>query len=305
MKDPLLIIDVSYMAHRAFHTMGDLNHGSEGTGAIFGVLRDVLILQDRFSTGRCVFAFDHPAPKHREHDCPGYKSSRRKRYAEESDEEQRARQDFRGQLKKLYRQYLPAAGFGNVFAAAGFEADDIIAQVAADIPKGEEAIIVSSDQDLWQCMSRWPLVSCWNPQSSKLLTFQGFLDKWGFEPSRWAEVKAIAGCSTDDVPGVAGVGEITAAKYLRDELGEHTKAFENICRSDWRANLRVVALPYEGTPKFELRADEVTEKKWQGVADALGLKSLRGNVPRGATREKKGRKPHGRKGKGFGFNSKD
>ena len=313
MKDPTLLLDVSYLAHRAFHTMGDLAYGSEGTGAIFGIFKDIQVLQQRFGTGRLVFAFDHPAPKHREHHCPGYKSTRRQRYAEESEDEQRARRDFRGQLRKLYRQYLPAAGFANVFAAAGFEADDIIARVARNIPAGEEAIIVSSDEDLWQCLSRMgtpdergmfkrPQISCWNPQKAKLYTATGFEEQWGFPPALWARVKAIAGCKTDDVPGVPGVGEVTAAKYVRGELGTHTKAYAKIQAFDWRANKRIVKLPYEGTPNFDLRDDEVTEEKWQAVADALGMASLRGHVPT-TTGKTRGRKPNERqKAKGFGLN---
>ena len=300
MKDPLLVIDVSYMAHRAFHAIGELAYGSEGTGAIFGLLRDVLTLQDKFQTGRCVFAFDHPARKHRQLDLPAYKSSRLRRYAEESEEEQQARKDFRGQLKKLYRRYLPAAGFRNVFAAAGFEADDIIARVTGTLPPGDEAIIVSSDEDLWQCCSVRPLVSCWNPYKNHLTTHAGFMERWGFGPERWAEVKAIAGCKTDDVPGVVGVGEATAAKYIRDELGEDTKAFQKIESYPWRANLRIVKLPYRGTPSFKIEPDEVTESKWQDLADALGMKSIRAMVPRTASRKSKGRVRHG---KGFGFGS--
>lgn len=298
MKDPLLLIDVSYMAYRAFHAMGALAHGGEGVAVAFGVLRDVVGLQNQFQTGRCVFAFDHPAPKHRAAILPTYKASRRARYLEESAEEKEARADFRRQLAALYKTHLPAAGFANVFAAAGYEADDIIAKVVQRLPPGEEAIIVSSDADLWQLLR--PGVVVWNPQKAKLLTATGFALKWGIEPDRWADVKAIAGCSGDDVPGVPGVGEATAAKYLRGELGAHTKAHAAIEDrfAMWQENLKLVRLPYYGTPDFEIRPDGVTEETWCGVADALGAKSLRVAVPRTATKKSKGRK---RNGKGFGF----
>lgn len=300
MSDPILVFDVSYLAHRAFYAMGDLAHGSEGTAVIFGLLRDVISLQDKFQTGRCVFAFDHPAPKHRQTVLPTYKSSRIARYEKEDNAAKQARKEFRGQLRKLYFQYLPAAGFKNVFAAPGFEADDIIAEVTRTISSRGEAVIISSDEDLWQCCSVRPFVSCFNPQKGKLITYGGFLEKWGFPPKKWAEVKAIAGCSTDDVPGVAGVGEVTAAKYLRGELGAHTKAYGNIKSYPWKDNLDLVQLPYKGTPEFELQEDEVTEEKWQALADSLGMHSIKSSVPRGAVRKSRGRKRNG-KGKGFGL----
>ena len=294
-----LIIDVSYLAHRALHSVGDLAHGDQATGVVFGLLRDYLAIQEEFGTTRTVWCFDHPSPKLRLGDCPGYKSSRAKRYKEEDADKKEARKGMRKQLALLYRKYLPQAGYRNVFAAAGFEADDIIARVAKDLPVGEPATIVGSDQDLWQLCRRVPRVSCYNPQSRKLVTVESFMDQWGLQPLDWADVKAIAGCKTDDVPGVDKVGEVLAARYLRGELGDHTKAYQKIeaARDLWTHNLKVVKLPYHGTPKFELRNDDVTPDKWGSVMGALGIAAL--GTPNGVPNNIKGRRD--RRGKGFGL----
>jgi len=294
MSEPLLLLDTPYLCHRAFHAMGDLSFGSEGTAAIFGVLRDIVLLQEEFKPGRCVFAFDRGRP-HRLKLPPTYKSTRRKRYAEESEEEQAARKDFRRQIQKLCTQYLPAAGFQNAISARGFEADDLIAAVAAALSPNEEAIIVSSDKDLWQCIR--PNIWCWNPQKRQAYTIAMFRAEWGIEPEQWAEVKAYAGCATDDVPGVEGVGEKTAAKYIRGDLGEKTKAHAKLARAEIQCawNMRIVQLPYPNTPTFELQSDEVTEETWQALADELGMHSLRSTVPRTVTRKSRGRK----RAKGF------
>lgn len=298
MAEPLLICDGTYLCHRAFHAVGNLRHEEQGTGAIFGFLRDIVLLQEEFKTTRCVFAFDYGGPTHRHRLSPHYKRSRRERHAEGPEEEQAARQNLVRQMRALRRRYLPAAGFRNVFEAKGFEGDDIVASVAARVPRNEEAVIIGSDKDLWQCIRR--NIFCWNPQRRRATTYEVFVEKWGLGPCRWAEVKALAGDPTDDVYGIKGVGELTAARYLRGVLGPHTKAYQKIreqAASMLVANIPLVRLPYPGTPTFEVVEDAVTEGRWQALADELGMSSIRNTVPRAAPRASKGRK----RGEGFGF----
>jgi 5'-3' exonuclease len=246
-----------------------------------------------------VFAFDTGRPRR----CkllPSYKSARAAKYAEESEEEQAARRDFHRQVQLLRTTYLPATGFRNVFAAHGFEADDIIAALAAGVPPEREAVIVSSDKDLWQCLR--PNVYTWNAHTRRAYTYELFRAEWGLEPSAWANVKALAGCNTDNVPGVPGVGEKTAARHLRGELGATTKAAAKIAVSGdlHTRNLAVVRLPYPNTPIFDMVPDEVTEAKWQALADMLGMNSIRATVPRAAKKQSRGRKRGERSGFGLG-----
>jgi len=285
----LLLIDTNYLCYRAFYAMGELAHEGAGTGAIFGVLRDIVALQDNFQTTRCVFAFD-TGRSNRAKLLPTYKATRRKKREEENEEEKQARENFGRQVGALRKDYLPAVGFKNVFAARGFEADDIIASITTRLPGNVEAVVVGSDKDFYQLLR--PNVYCWNPQKQRAYTAKHFRAEWGMEPDEWADVKAYAGCSTDDVPGVPGVGEKTAAKYLCGALGAHTKAYKKLeaARVQYAFNMRLVQLPYPGTPEFVLQEDEVTEEKWVALADRLGMRSLRDNAPRGAARKSKGRK---------------
>lgn len=299
---PILLIDTNYLCHRAFHAIGDLTHGEVGTGAIFGVLRDIVGLQDIFKTHRCAFAFDTKARGHRMDLLPTYKSGRRKRYAEETEDQQEARADFHRQIVRLRRDYLPSAGFNNVFHAPGYEADDIIAQIAMDLPDDDEAVIIASDQDLWQCLRR--NVWFWNPNKKQGYSADAFRQEWGLEPRRWADVKALAGCKSDDIPGVPGAGEATVAKWLRRELGAHTKAAKALAKSRklYNSNIKLVRLPFPGTPSFEIVPDTVTEEKWQALADRLGMHSIRDTMPGGVATTNKGRK-RGTKQEGFGLGS--
>jgi len=302
MPEPILLIDTNYLCHRAYHAIGEMAYGDMGTGAVFGVLRDIVILQDFFNTTRCVFAFDK-GRGYRYDLLPTYKSTRKARHADESEEDKIAREDFKQQIERLRRNYLPAAGFKNIFAINGLEADDIIASIAGGLPRDEEAVIIGSDQDLWQCLR--DNVYCWSPHTQRAYSLETFRKQWGIKPHQWADVKAYAGCSSDDVPGLPGVGEKTAAKYIRGELGDHTKAYAKLAAGTvlHDTNMKLVRLPFPGTPKFEFVPDEVTEEKWQALADGLGMRSIRSTAPRVAGRKSKGRKRGRQKEKGFGLDS--
>lgn len=296
------MIDANYLCHRAYHSVQDMVYGDVGVGVLYGVLRDILYLQDFFKTSRVVFAFDPGGSGLRSNLSAVYKSSRYKRYEGETEEEQESRAALRQQIKALHEKHLPGLGYKNVFSAVGFEGDDIIAKIIKGMPRHEEAIIVSSDQDFWQCLQ--PNVTCYNPHQKKCYSYNQFVGEWGILPKQWASVKAFAGCKSDDVIGIPGVGEKTAAKWLRNELGAHTKAAKAIksSRSIYKRNLPLVRLPFKGCPLFEIVPDEVTEEKWHALIDSFEMNSLRATVPYGIKTKSKGRK-RAKKRKGFGFNS--
>ena len=273
-----LLLDTNYLSHRAYYSTGGLAHGDIGTGVVFGVLRDVLWLQEYFDTRRPVFCFDLGVGL-RQGVYEGYKGKRRKREAEADEDTLAGIYEFRQQVKQLRTDYLPAVGYRNIFAADGYEADDAIATTAKNLPETEEAIIISADHDLYQLLR--PNVHIYHPQQKKIVTHESFRKAWGLEPWQWAIVKAMAGCDTDDVPGIAGVGEVTAAKYLRGELKETSAAYKKIRAGMGvvQRNRQLVKLPFVNTPVFEFQEDEVTQQKWIALADRLGMKSLAHQMP--------------------------
>jgi hypothetical protein len=135
--------------------------------------------------------------------------------------------------------------------------------------------VVSSDKDLWQLISE--RVSCWNPQTKKLISLRGFKKIYGIEPDDWIRVKSIAGCATDDIPGIVGVGEATAAKYLRGTLKKDSLAFGRIEAADDMIckNRVLVRLPFPGTQKCEpQKHDNPTPAGWRAAALGLDMPGL-------------------------------
>jgi 5'-3' exonuclease len=103
-----------------------------------------------------------------------------------------------------------------------------------------------------------------------------FKERYGISPKRWIAVKALAGCNTDNIPGITGVGEASAVKYLRGNLKEssiyYRRIEEGIAQGILQTNRALVKLPFEGTPVPELRVDD--DLNWGPTMKRLGIRTL-------------------------------
>lgn len=273
-----LIIDVSYICHRNFHALKNMPAADIGTEVIFGFLHDVVRFQNRHGADNVVFCFDYGEPL-RKQIFPKYKISREKRHRKEPRDDRKRRGRLDRQMHRLRKRYLKEIGYQNILYQKGYEADDIIASVALNIE--DEAIIVSADHDFFQLLR--PNVMIWNPNAQHMTTHESFRKEFGLEPEQWAMVKALAGCKTDDVPGIEGIGEKTAAKFVAGFLDHEYKAYKTIMKklAIWKRNMPLVKLPYQGVNKFKLHKDKVTQKSWRAFARRKHMRSLLSVFPRG------------------------
>jgi DNA polymerase I len=101
-----------------------------------------------------------------------------------------------------------------LFVMPGHEADDLIATMARQIAaRGLETMIVSNDKDLRQLVN--PLTKLYDPYSDVVTDAEAILEKHGYRPDQAIEVQTLIGDATDNIPGVPGVGEKTAAKLIQ------------------------------------------------------------------------------------------
>lgn len=101
-------------------------------------------------------------------------------------------------------------------ASVNCEADDCIASLAMQNRQENHVVIVGIDKDLKQCLH--PQVFMWDPSGKerKIVTLESFKESSGFDPSQWADIQAIIGDSSDNIPGIRGIGEKTAEKIFKD-----------------------------------------------------------------------------------------
>lgn len=280
----LLIIDVSYLSHRAFHTTGFLEHLGNPTGVLFGVLRDIQTLTARWKPDKFVFAFDGPPPNKRLALYPEYKGNRVAKRKEMTDEEREARAGMHKQIDQLRSELLTKIGYSNIFCERGYEADDIIAKVCHD-NHDKVKCIVSSDEDLFQLID--VNTFCYNVRRQGVVGSVEFAEKYnGITPDQWPLVKAIAGCSGDNVQGIQGVGEVKACQYLLGTMNQKTKTYSKIESNTEliKRNLPLVRLPFPGLPEFIIRDDNPSRRNFNDVLDMLGinLDGTRRQTERGA-----------------------
>ena len=279
MNQVWVLIDGNNLCWRAYHAHKDLSYQDVKTGMIYGILNDILTLRRLCQTNRFVWCFDHGRGI-REYRYPFYKESRRiRKITPENEKEEERKSEVRQQIERVRTEYLPGLGYHNIFWRDGYEADDIIASVVTQLPDGDEAVIVSSDKDLYQLVSED--VTVYEPRTKFWHNLKWFWKKYGIDPMEWKYVKAIAGCSTDDVPGVEGVGDLKASAFLRNELpdtpfGEETrrKIKEFRKTTQYKQNLDIVKIPYKGCPVFQLAVDSVDVDAWKKLCKRLGIRKL-------------------------------
>lgn len=279
MSQPLLVLDVSYLCHRAFHSSKELSWQGKPTGVIFGFLKGISFFKNEFATDRVAFCFEHPHLFRRDI-YPAYK--RKRKTVERTAEEKKSYSSLVIQISELQHRYLPMIGFKNIFCQRGMESDDLMAALAWSTRTiDRDVILVTADLDLLQCLSDKVII--YSPQRKKLLTKAWFKKEYGLPPRYWWMVKAIAGCASDEVKGIKGVGEKTAIRYLRKELKESSKAYQSIVSPEgqeiMRRNKPLVRLPFRGCIEPEIQRDRITQKGWREVCRRLGMRSIAERPP--------------------------
>ncbi len=144
---------------------------------------------------------EEPAPVFRQAFFPEYKATRKS-----------PPDDFHPQEQRILR-IVRDAGIP-IFAKAGFEADDLIATMAKHLcDKGFETFMVSKDKDLRQAVN--DCTKMYDVQTDQVWDAKSLEDKLGFGPSEAIEIQTLIGDAIDNIPGIPGVGEKTAAKLIK------------------------------------------------------------------------------------------
>ncbi|MBS29248.1 MAG: DNA polymerase I [Alphaproteobacteria bacterium] len=208
----LYLIDGSGFIFRAFHSSPlDAFKRSDGihTNAVNGYCNLLLKMIDRAHDDGALdymaVIFDAKRKNFRNDIYPEYKANR-----DEPPEE------LRPQFQ-LVRDATEAFGLPAI-VMEGYEADDLIATYAREaVAQGIETVVVSSDKDLMQLVRDG--VSMFDPMKELVIGPDEVLDKFGVAPDKVVDVQSLAGDSTDNVPGVPGIGVKTAAQLI-DEYGD-------------------------------------------------------------------------------------
>ena len=205
----LLLVDGHSMAYRAFHALPEENFKTadgQATNAVYGFTSMLLNMLRDEKPSHIAVAFDISRETFRSREYPEYKATRSS-----------SPPSFRGQVE-LIQEVLKALRI-TVVTAEDFEADDVIATLAtASTAIGLPVEIVTGDRDSFQLVSEsvtvlYPMKGVSEMQRT---TPALVLEKYGLHPNQYADYAALRGDPSDNLPGVPGVGEKTAAKWLQE-----------------------------------------------------------------------------------------
>src|SRR6202040_3344440 len=197
----LILVDGSSYLYRAFHALPPLsNSKGEPTGAVLGVLNMLNKMIKEESPERIAVGFDAPGRTFRDELFDQYKAHRTP-----------MPDDLRSQVQPLL-DAVAAMGLP-LLRVAGVEADDVIGTLAKQGAKaGYDVLISTGDKDMAQLVG--PNVGLINTMSNTRLDREGVKAKFDVFPEQIVDYLALVGDSSDNIPGVTGVGPKTAAKWL-------------------------------------------------------------------------------------------
>ncbi len=198
---PILLVDGSSYLFRAFFSMPDLsNSAGTPTGAILGVTNMMHKLLANYPHSPVAVVFDPKGKTFRDEIYADYKANRPPMPSE-----------LREQIQPIH-DIIRAMGLP-LIVKDGVEADDVIGALARMADEaGRDAIISSSDKDMAQLVNE--RVKIVDSMSDKVMDATGVREKFAVEPTQIVDLLALMGDSSDNIPGVPGVGAKTAAKWL-------------------------------------------------------------------------------------------
>ena len=214
--EQIILVDGTSFLFRAYHAIRTPLTTSDGktTHAIFGMINMLRSLTREYQPARLAVVMDAKGKTFRNEMYEQYKANRPP-----------MPDDLRAQLEYV-KQIIPALGIALV-SVPGVEADDVIGTLATDATRqGFTTVIVSGDKDLAQLVNE--RVEMVDTMKNLRLDCDGVSKKFGVPPEKIVEFLALAGDSSDNIPGVPGVGPKTAQKWL----GEFGSLAQIVARAD-------------------------------------------------------------------------
>lgn len=226
----LLVIDGNSILNRAFYGIRLLTtKNGQYTNAIFGFMTTLEKVLSETTPDAVAIAFDMKAPTFRHKAYSGYKANRKGMPDE-----------LASQMKPL-KELLTLLGY-KIVECEGYEADDILGTLAATCTKnGDECVIATGDRDSLQLVSPTVSVRIAATKMGKpevtLYDEKAIMDKYGVKPKQLIDIKAIQGDTSDNIPGVSGIGEKGAGDLI-SRFGSLDYIYDNIDTLDIKEGMR-------------------------------------------------------------------
>jgi len=288
----ILLVDGLNILFRAFYAIPVLSTASgEYTNAVYGFINTFMKFYDEEKPDRVAVAFDLPEPTFRHKKFEAYKATRGETPPE-----------FLPQIP-LAIELLKAMKIP-IVSSPGYEADDVIGTLAKRATQqGYKAVTISGDRDMLQLVTHSHQLKMPKTKKTEDYTPEEVMAKYGVSPKAFIDVKALMGDTSDNVPGVPGIGEKTAVKIIQQyETVENAiahaaeikpkKASENLATYAEQALLSKELVTIMLDVPFEYDFNEPIQDMWneeaRAIAKRLNFKSLLSRFPKQQTQSVEG-----------------
>ena len=282
-----VIIDGNALIHRAYHALPPFKT-KEGklVNAVYGFASILFRVIKDLAPDYLAVSFDLAGPTFRDLEYKEYKAKRIKQP-----------QEFYDQIP-LVKELVAALSIP-IFEKKGFEADDIIGTIIQKVKDKEvKNIIVSGDLDLLQLVNSQTEIYTFKKGINNSLIYDEKMIKKRYElvPSQLVDFRGLKGDSSDNIPGVPGIGEKTAIDLIK-KFGSLEKLYDDLERSDLNPKIKAKLLEYKKEAFFSRRLSEIkkdvpmvfdlaecrfgrfNKDKLERLLEDLGFKSLINRIP--------------------------
>ena len=283
----LVLVDGNALLHRAYHATPPLSTSKgELVNAVYGFTSMLLRSLEELKPDYIAVAWDLKAPTFRHTEFAGYKATRKP-----------MEEGLSGQYKHVH-QVLEAFNIPE-FSLAGYEADDLVgtlARQAVEKEKALEVIIVTGDRDITQLIEKRIKVLLPKKTLSDVGLYgeEEFAARYGFAPKNLVDFKALSGDASDNIPGVPGIGEVSATNLIQkygsvekdykhlDELPERAKKLLEEGKGSAEMSKRLATIDTNAPIKLDLlacRVHDFEREKARQVFEELEFRSLIPRIP--------------------------
>jgi len=260
----LVLIDSHALIHRAFHALPPLStKKGERVNAVYGFILVLLKVLKELKPDYVVAAFDLPGPTFRHKEFEEYKATRVK-----------APDELYAQIGRV-KEVVGAFGIP-LYEKEGFEADDIIGTIAKSVNSKQptvNSIIVTGDLDTLQLIGKNTKVYTLKTGVRDTVTYdeKTVIERYGLKPEQMPDYRGLKGDPSDNIPGVPGIGEKTAAELLK-QYGTIEEMYEVLEKQ------KTVNSKQKKKPKADKLKEKLLENKDQAIFSKY-LATIKKDVP--------------------------
>lgn len=271
----VVLLDAHAILHRAYHALPDFtSQKGEPTGALYGYVTMILKIADELKPDYLIACYDLPEPTHRHVAFEAYKAQRKK-----TDDALVAQMIRSRDLCEAFS--IP------IYEKAGFEADDILGTIVEELKndKDTEIVIASGDMDTLQLIDGKKVQVYTLKKGIKdtiLYDEKGVEERFGFSPALIPDYKGLRGDPSDNIPGIAGIGEKSATELITNfgALDEMFKILSAYPERFEKAGIkkRIVELLREGEEDARFSKELATIRRDAPIGFALPEQDWRESV---------------------------